>query len=379
MTLTILAAYAPGLGHANTVLPLVEDFTRHGDCAVFLCGSQTVARQADTHLLPVHHRRAGPESFLRTSDNGLSGDEVITRMGRASRHDITTLIHELRPDLLVCDTSERGAVLAALDCAVPFVRVVSCADAATGPGSVEEARRRALIRGREHDDLESPLNLGTIAFGPPWYFHDTHPGEPLSCYRYRPPPTPAPVSGPVRPRALVSFGTFVAEPSPPIFEQIIEGLIDAGLRSVTLKIRHRPARDQIQRYAATAAARTGCEITTAAELNLRQHLGSADMLLCHGSATSTLEALYHQVIPIIAPTHGDTYFVARQCAATSTAVVIDWANGCTRNAIRQAAMTAIQGPAVRAGVERFDIDNNRLPPGSELVEKLYGQLTAQPG
>ncbi|WP_169541994.1 hypothetical protein [Nocardia jiangxiensis] len=76
-------------------------------------------------------------------------------------------------------------------------------------------------------------------------------------------------------------------------------------------------------------------------MNLSQHLADADLLLCHGSATSTLEALYKQVTPVIAPSHNDAYFVARQCLNAEAAVTIDWTTGFTRRNIRTAATTAL--------------------------------------
>ncbi|MBF6102301.1 hypothetical protein IU510_30235 [Nocardia cyriacigeorgica] len=374
MTTTVLVAYAPGLGHCNTILPLAEEFARRDNCTVHLCGSRAVAQRAGIHTLRVTHHRTGPEGFLRTSADGLRDHEVVAEMGRLSRRDVTNLIHEIQPDLLVCDTSERGAVLAALDCDVPVLRVVSCADAATTSGSLEEARRRALIRGYAHDDLGSPLNLGTVALGPRWFFRDRAPAEDLTCYRYRPPTTaPLPFVAPIRPRAVISFGTFVTEPTPVMFESIFAGLADAGIRSIACKIRDSATRSRVQQHTELVSARTECDITVTEELNPRQYLLHADILLCHGSATSTLEALYHRVTPIIAPTHNDTYFVARQCARVHAAVVIHWGSDFSSAAIRRATTAAMQTREVQVGVAQFRYDNDNLPSAGNLIDRLIGR------
>ncbi|WP_327141320.1 glycosyltransferase [Nocardia sp. NBC_01327] len=372
MTITVLAAYAPGPGHYNTLRPLVEDLAAQPNCRVYWCGSQAVANFVDTAPVAVPHRPAGFETFLPSSA-GVSGDDIIRRMGQRSRDDIGRLMEELHPDLVICDTSERGAVLAARDRDVPFLRVVSCADAATARSSTLEARRRTLIRGQDGDDLRSPWNLGTVGFGPRWFFTDDHePGERLRCYRYRPSgSTPVhPPSRPARPRALISFGTFITEPSAEMLEQAMLGLVDAGIKSITIKIRLPTSRARLQEWTELNSARTDSVIEVCSELDLAHHLTEADILLCHGSATSTLEALYRQVTPVIAPSHNDAYFVARRCADSNTAITIDWATGFTRQNIRTAATTALHSLRIADGIERFTLDNNELQPINSLAEHL---------
>lgn len=371
---TVLVAYAPGPGHCNTLLPLAEDLAAHPECRVYLCGSQAVATFAGAGSLHVQHRPAGFESYLRSS-SGTSGDEIIRRMGQRSRRDIGRLITELHPDVIVCDTSERGAVVAACDHGVPFLRVVSCADAATPHGSTEEARRRALVRGNEADDLRTPLNLGTVAFGPRWFFSgNEHPRENLRCYRYRSrspgSAVPSDFSPPQRPHALISFGTFVTEPPVEVLGNALLGLIDAGITSITMKIRDAPKRALLRAWAQYLSTRTGSDISVTPDLNLLHQLTHAKVMLCHGSATSTLEALHRAVVPIIAPAHGDTLFVARGCAEARVGVVIDPAGDCTRRQVHTAASMALHSPRIAAGIESFTEVNNELPPITELVDHL---------
>ncbi|MGY4102090.1 hypothetical protein ACW2Q0_21440 [Nocardia sp. R16R-3T] len=371
--MTVLAAYAPGPGHCNTLLPLVEDLAAQPDCRVYLCGSQEVAAFTGIGSLHVQHQPAGFESYLRSS-SGISGDEIIRRMGQRSRRDIGRLITELHPDLIVCDTSERGAAVAAGDHGVPFLRVVSCADAATPHGSAEEARRRTLVRGHDADDLRSPLNLGTVAFGPRWFFSGSEqPRENLRCYRYRSRATGTPVPGysqPKRPRALINFGTFVTEPPVGVLGNALLGLIDAGITSITMKIRNAPKRAILRGWAEYLSARTRADISVTAELNLLHHLTQADVLLCHGSATSTLEALHRAVVPIIAPAHSDTLFVARRCVDAHAGVVVDPTGDRIRRQVHAAASAALHSPQIAAGTESFTAANNELPPIGSLADHL---------
>jgi hypothetical protein len=371
--MTILAAYAPGPGHCNTLLPLVEDLAAQSDCRVYLCGSQQVAAFTGVGSLDAQHQPAGFESYLRSS-SGISGDEIIRRMGERSRGDIGRLITELHPDLIVCDTSERGAVVAACDHGVPFLRVVSCADAATPHGSAEEARRRALVRGYDADDLRSSLNLGTVAFGPRWFFSGgEQPRESLRCYRYRSRTAATAVPGhsqPKRPRALISFGTFITEPTVGVLGNALLGLIDAGITSITMKIRNASKRSILRCWAAYLSARTGVDISVTAELDLLYHLPRADILLCHGSATSTLEALHRAVVPIIAPAHNDTLFVARRCIDAHAGVVIDPTGNCIRKQVHAAATAALHSPQITAGMQSFAAANSALAPIAVLVDQL---------
>lgn len=377
--ITVLVAYAPGPGHCNTLLSLAEDLAAHPECRVYLCGSQAVATFAGTSSLYVQHRSAGFESYLRSS-SGVSGDEIIRRMGQRSRRDIGRLITELRPDVIVCDTSERGAVVAACDHGVPFLRVVSCADAATPHGSADEARRRALVRGDDADDLRSPLNLGMVAFGPHWFFScKEQPRENLRCYRYQPRATGAEVPGyslPQQPRALINFGTFVTEPPVEVLGNSLLGLIDAGVTTITMKVRDAPKRALLRGRAEYLGARTGADISVTAELNLLRHLTQAEVLLCHGSATSTLEALHRAVVPIIAPAHSDTLFVARRCVNAHAGVVIDPTGDCIRRQVHAAASVALHSPQIAAGIESFTAANNELPPIGSLVDHLIRRRMA---
>ncbi|MBF6278535.1 MULTISPECIES: glycosyltransferase [Nocardia] len=369
---TILAAYAPGPGHFNTLLPLVEDFAAQSDCRVYLCGSQAVAAFTGVGSLDAQHQPAGFESYLRSS-SGISGDEIIRRMGQRSRRDIGRLITELHPDLIVCDTSERGAVVAAGDHGVPFLRVVSCADAATPHGSAEEARRRTLVRGHETDDLRSPLNLGTVAFGPRWFFSGSEqPQENLRCYRYRSRTAAEAIPGSRRqgPRALISFGTFITEPTIEVLGNALMGLIDAGIKSLRVKIRNTSKRVILRGWAEYLSAREGVDISVTAELDLLHHLTRADILLCHGSATSTLEALHRAVVPIIAPVHNDTLFVARRCVDAHAGVVINPTGNCIRKQVRAAATAALHSPQIAAGMQSFAATNSALAPIAVLVDQL---------
>ncbi|PPJ22982.1 hypothetical protein C5E45_15185 [Nocardia nova] len=371
--MTILAAYAPGPGHCNTLLPLVEDLAAQSDCRVYLCGSQEVAAFTGIGSLDAQHQPAGFESYLRSSSS-ISGDEIIRRMGQRSRRDIERLITELHPDLIVCDTSERGAVVAAVDHGVPFLRVVSCADAATPNGSAEEARRRTLVRGYDADDLRSPLNLGTVAFGPRWFFSGSEPPqENLRCYRYRSRTAAEAIHGysrRQRPRALISFGTFITEPPIEVLGKALMGLIDAGIKSLRVKIRKTSKRVILRGWSEYLSARTGVNISVTAELDLLHHLPHADLLLCHGSATSTLEALHRAVVPIIAPAHNDTLFVARRCIDADAGVVIDPTGNCIRKQVHAAATAALHSPQITAGMQSFAAANSALPPIAVLVDQL---------
>lgn len=369
----VVVAYAPGVGHNNTILPIWHELHAHPDCEVYLCGSSEVVRFIGK-AIPPGHRPSGPTSYLRSGAN-LREDDIVGGMGRQSYRDISSVIDLVKPDLLICDTSERGAVVAAHAKKVPFVRVVSCADAATPAGVAAESRRLALIRGTTDDDpLASPLNWGTVAFGPSWFFNDSGQSETeLRCFRFRPaqttPTEPAGQSGtdPAGsrgPKGLISFGTFVREPSATTYCESIAGFLDAGLASVVVKVREPATRAEVRRRTEHHA-----EVTVTDDLDLPRRLPNAEVLLCHGSATSTLEALYYGVAPLIRPSHNDAFFVARQCARRRAAIVLD--ADVTRRDIQLAVEQALpQSGALLRGVAAFTTDNECLPTAKELVEQL---------
>ncbi|MFI5783312.1 glycosyltransferase [Nocardia sp. NPDC051570] len=155
-----------------------------------------------------------------------------------------------------------------------------------------------------------------------------------------------------------------------MLKQAVSGFIDAGIATITIKIRNPTSRAILHDWAEYLSASTGSVIEVCSELNLGHHLAQADILLCHGSATSTLEALYHRVTPVIAPSHNDTYFVAQRCADSNTAVTIDWATDFTRAHTRAAATEALHSPRIAKGIDRFILDNDGLPPASTLAEQL---------
>ncbi|MCX4097760.1 glycosyltransferase [Nocardia sp. alder85J] len=371
MTTRVLAAYAPGPGHCNTVLPLVAQLAARPDTDVHLCGSRTVATTTGAAALPVTCHHAGDDTYPAAGHDP-TGEDITIAMGRRAHADTSALITRLRPDLIVADTSARGAILAGHDHRIPVLRVVACADAATPTGSAAEAHRRTLIRGHPTPDPTPDGDLGLVAFGPRWFFLPGTPTEPLTCYRFQPdsPPAIDPPAPAARPRALVSFGTFLPEPPAPAWRAILDGLLAAGAASVALKIRHAPTRTALTTHAENLTAGTGFDVTVTGDLDVRRHVAHADILVCHGSATSTLEALAHGAVPIIAPRHNDTFHVAAQCARHHAAVILDWDTGFTPATITGAATTALRSPALAAAVRRFQADNTALPPISALAHHL---------
>jgi UDP:flavonoid glycosyltransferase YjiC (YdhE family) len=358
-------AFLPGMGHLNSVLPAYEALLSSGHDVV-LCGSPEIARQrafGPFDVVPVGYPR-----YRRPEVRGPKGSSTV-EMTRASCLDMTDFIGDWKPDLVLCDTSEIGAELAARVCVVPYVSVVSCGDAMIP--AVRDRRERYLTAAREQlglpaGDTGVGRERAVVAFGPPGYFGEPADTTEARCFRYRPAFTPwGPRSagpGTNRPRrAVLAFGTHVPEPEVAFFSAIVQGLSDEGFEEILMSIRSPEIRADLRALYP--------DVLLTDQTDLLRELARADLFVCHGSATSTLESLYHGTPPLIIPLHGDTYHVAARCAALGIAATLD-RNAVSRGAVAESAAQTREGGRLRERIAEFNLANDALPERAALLDLL---------
>jgi UDP:flavonoid glycosyltransferase YjiC (YdhE family) len=364
----VIVAYAPGAGHFHTVLPAYETLLRHGHEAI-LCGSPEVAADAGEAGVPV--TRTG----LRSAEEGFRicfGDGPRTRhhdcvMPVRSFQDLSAVIDSWGPDLVVRETTERGAALAAERAGLPCVDVVSCADAALRTIRRREDRQLAVIRRRVGLRPRTAPPGSLVAFGPPEFFGPADRKEPVTHFRYRPADhrrPPARAAG-TRRGALVSFGTFVAEPGPRFWTELVRGLHRAAVGPISLKIRDEAIR--------TTVATAGLPVVVRPWVDLLDELAGCRVFVCHGSANSTLEALHYGVPPLVIPTHNDTYHVATTCVRENLGRALR-RERVDADAVRRAVVSLLADPDVPHRIRAFQKSNAALPGEEEFVAHLSGMV-----
>ncbi|WP_454197144.1 glycosyltransferase [Nocardia sp. Marseille-Q1738] len=291
-------------------------------------------------------------------------------LGAGSYRDLLPLIRSWQPDLVVRDTSERGSPLAAQRAGVPCVDLLSCANAALSAIRRRETRYLAEIAdalGDAWDGSSVRLPDTVMAFGPPEFFGLDTLKVPARYFRYDPSKhrmsPKVPVPGPRdhdSSRAVVSFGTTI-EGSSATFAAIVGGLLDAGFGQVTVRSQDT---DILRRVGSRAG-----DVELHAHLDLPAELADADLFVCHGSATSTMEALYYGCPPLIVPQHNDNFFVAETCARNGIAGTLP-KDAVTARAVRETASGMMADAGLHRRIASFRAANEALPGETELLEFL---------
>jgi UDP:flavonoid glycosyltransferase YjiC (YdhE family) len=370
----VAVAFAPGAGHLQAVLPVYEALRADGYEAA-LCGSPDLARDVTiggNHLgvLPTgYHRyqrtRLSPASPAYTRAN----EQVIIEMAAGSYRDLHCLMSRWRPDLVVRDTSERGASLAAHQLGIPVASIVSCADAPLQSQRRAEERYASLTRTTlQLAPPTGPVTLDAQLVGlrPARFFGETADLDPLTTFRYRPARTRHPPAIPRRGRsrdrrALVALGTFITEPGISFYRTITTGLRNCGIDHITVKIRN----DELRRQLAALCP----EISVHEHVDLLTELSQCAVVVCHGSANSTMEALYYRALPLVIPFHNDAFHVAARCSQQRLALSIPPATVSVDTVT--ATVSCLQhDEQISDAVEQFGRENQALPDDAALIDSL---------
>jgi UDP:flavonoid glycosyltransferase YjiC (YdhE family) len=276
-----------------------------------------------------------------------------------------------RPDLIVCDEADFGAMLAAERLGIPRAVILVNASGSFGRTEVVTPALRRVRRDLGLDpDLADRMLAETLTLNPfPPRFRDPRFPLPVASHSFRPTPTdPAGAAVPASfdrlgddgPTLYVTLGTIFPAESGDLFPRLLAAIGSLGVDAIVTVGREldparfgpQPDRIVIERYVPQDLILPRC-----------------DLVVNHGGSGSILGALAHG-LPIVAlPLGADQPWNADRVEALGLGIVLD-AITARPNELAAAIGTALADTTMRAraAVMRDEID--RLPSVGTAVRRL---------
>ena len=327
----------------------------------------------DPEMIPIRARwlELRGADLLRFSHEQIFGG---VRPRRIVPH-IRTLAESWRPDLIVHDCREWGAMIAAELLAIPHVTVeVHAAGARPGITSLlyEPLRRLRASVGLAERDIPALMDhyLTLVPFPPSL----TTVGDPIAptTHYVRAIPSdgrdralPAWMEGlGSRPMLYVSLGTLFSGPrGQEIFSKLLDGLRDLDAELV-LTVGHdldpaafgpQPGHVHLERFLPLGALLPHCS-----------------MVVFHGGSGTLVQAVAHGLPMAILPLGADQPENAQRCVELGAARTLDQTH-LTPEHVRDVALDVLRTPSYRQSAERLRDEFARLP-GPEFAVELLERL-----
>jgi UDP:flavonoid glycosyltransferase YjiC (YdhE family) len=277
-------------------------------------------------------RELDPEREQREFRAGFAG-----RLARERADEVRALCAEWRPDVVVCDETDFGAMLVAEGLGLRYASVFT-----TAPGFIPRELRVAL---RAHLVL-SPF---------PPSLRD--PG-PAHCFR-----TAVGAHDDATRTVYFTLGTVFNLESGDLFARVLAALREldvdvvatAGRQIDPAELGPQPAHVRVERYVPHSVVLPRCAA-----------------VVSHGGSGTVLGALAHGLPSVLLPMGADQPWNAARCEELGVALVLD-ALRATPDDVREAVSTVLDDPTYRAAAERVR-DEIRALPGPEhavwLLERL---------
>jgi UDP:flavonoid glycosyltransferase YjiC (YdhE family) len=357
-----LFAFAGGTGHAEPLVPLARAAHEAGH-TVALTGRRSAVDPefeleffrtgAERPPKRIPMRELDPEREQREFREGFAG-----RLARERAEEVRALCAEWRPDVVVCDETDFGAMLVAERLGLRHASVFT-----TAPGFI---RRELLVEplaalraehGLPPDPTLTMLDRYLVLSPFPPSLRD--PG-PARCFRT--------VAGAVRggggpPTVYFTLGTVFNLESGDLFTRVLAGLRElevdvlatVGRQIDPAELGPQPARIRVERYLPHAALLPRCHV-----------------VVSHGGSGTVLGALAHGLPSVLLPLGADQPQNAARCEELGVAVVLD-AMRATPDDVREAVASVLEVATYRAAAERVR-DEIRALPGPEHAVTLLERL-----
>ena len=381
----MLFTFAGGSGHLKPLIPLARaaEAARH---RVAFVARPWMVPQVDV---------AGFPAFVAGSDAGLTptrlplvkadlgqdmrdvGDGFGRRIARERAADILPLCTDWRPDLLVCEELDFGAMVVAERLGLPCATVlVSATGAFVRPelvaGPLDEVRAE---HGLPPDPGLAMLSRNLVLTPFPRSFRD--PGFPLpdTAHHVRllaidatrneaAPPWLTRLDD--VPTVYFTLGTVYNMESGDLFQRVLAGLRDLPINLIVAvgrdldpdELGTQPANVHVERFIPQAALLPHC-----------------DLVVSHAGSGSVLGALTHGLPMVLIPIGADQPLNAERCRALGVAEVID-AVGATPEMVRAAASRVLADDCFRGTAVGIRDEIDALP-GPEYGVTLLDRLATE--
>jgi UDP:flavonoid glycosyltransferase YjiC (YdhE family) len=284
-------------------------------------------------------REVDPEREQREFRAGFAG-----RLARERAEEVRALCAEWRPDVVVCDETDFGAMLVAERLGLRYASVFT-----TAPGFIPRELRVAL---RAHLVL-SPFPPSLRDPGPAHCFR-TDVG---AVERAGGPPT-----------VYFTLGTVFNLESGDLFQRVLAGLRELDVDVVATVGRQidpaelgpQPERIRVERYLPHSTVLPRCAA-----------------VVSHGGSGTVLGALAHGLPSVLLPMGADQPWNAARCEELGVALVLD-AMRATPDDVREAVSTVLEDSSYRAAAGRVR-DEIRGLPGPEHALALLERLVETDG
>lgn len=377
----ILFTFIGGNGHFVPLISVARAALDRGHTVAFGCGPSMVAtvEAAGFTALPIGSGVvSSPQRLpLRPLDAAREDQEFRDRFARQGARyrvpHISILCREWQPDILVCDETDFGAMIAAERLALPYATVLIMA-----AGSFV----RAEVVGEALNELRAEYGLPTdpqldmlsryLALSPfPPGFRDPAYPLPATGHSFRPAPmqtveeaAPAWLPNlPPQPTIYFTLGTIFNLESGDLFTRVLTGvrelpvnvIVTVGPFLESAELGPQPANVYIEQYIPQDLILPRCQL-----------------IISHGGSGSVSGALWHGRPSLLIPMGADQPLNATRCQQLGIARVLDPITA-TPDSVREAVIDLLHNPGYQRTVDKLRDEFAALPGPSHaahLLERL---------
>ena len=369
----ILFTFAGGSGHLEPLVPIARAAETVG---------HTVAFSGRPWMVPIVET-LGFSAFAAGSDVGLTpkrlplaavdverdmravGPGFGRRIARERAGDLLAICADWRPDLVVCEELDFGAMIAAERLTLPHATVLVIA---AGSFVRREFVAEALDEVRAEHGLAADPALAMpgrhLVLSPfPPSFRDPAfplPGTAHSLRLHARAPSRAPAD---RPAVHLTFGTIYNVESGDLFQRVLAGLRELPIDVVVTvgrdidpaELGPQPAHVHVERYVPQSEVLPRC-----------------DLVVSHGGSGSVMGALAHGLPMVLLPMGADQPLNAARCETLGVARALD-APTATPRSVREAVSRVLGDATYRRNAELVRDELDALP-GPEHAVALLERL-----
>ncbi|RKT54736.1 glycosyltransferase [Saccharothrix australiensis] len=373
----VLFTFAGGAGHFQPLVPIARAVVAAGHTVAFAAGpARRAAVEAAGFTAFAVGRGGGAAATaerrpLLVPDRQREDDdlrEIFVRQGVTRRlPDYLDLFGRWRPDVVVCEETDFGGVLAAEVLGLPYANAQVIASgsfvrpAVVAPALAELRAEQGLP---PDPDLVTQHRHLLLSPFPPSFRHPDFP-LPGTAFPIRPP-----VGGPAgsdRPTVYFTLGTVFNTESGDLFHRVLAGLGDLPVDVVATVGEHVDPAEFGEQRAGVRIVRY---------LPQDEVLPRCDVVVSHGGSGSVIGALAHGLPVVVLPMGADQPHNAEQCVRLGVGRELDPV-AATPQDVRAAVAEVLADPGYRRAAERVRAEILDLPEPARAVP-LLERLAAAP-
>jgi UDP:flavonoid glycosyltransferase YjiC (YdhE family) len=373
----ILFAFAGGRGHVEPLVPIARVADAAGHTVAFAPGPSIAPEVAALgfNVFPVGPggdstppRRIPLRKVDSEREDRHLRERFARRAARTRATGILALCADWQPDLIVCDETDFGSMVAAERLRIPYATVlVIAAGSLVRPGLVAEPLNELRAEhGLPTDpDLAMLSRYLVLSPFPPSYRDPAYP-LPATAHSFRPHAVDFDAGLPGAPTVYFTLGTVFNMESGDLFARVLAGLGELPVEVVATvgsqidprELGPLPDTIHVERYISQSAILPRCSA-----------------VVCHGGSGSVIGALAHGLPLVVIPMGADQPLNAARCEELGVARVLD-AVEATPETVREAVSAVLSEPTYRSAAERIRDEIAALP-GPEHAVTLLERLATE--